>query len=1270
MSRKVIKRDGRVVDFDKTRIERAITKAMKSVNKYDKEALERTLANVLNVVETIYQTGKTPTVEQIQDIVELSLMKEGLFDVAKSYILYRKERESIREEKKGILKKDALDEVDKNFSTNSLRLMASRYLLKNEKGELIETPKQMFQRVSALVVIPDILFSEKVFNPRGGESIKPESSSWSPKEWGGKVGLKRKDGTYAFLWNEHHLERMKALYDEINQHGKAKISWDDFFSSLLKGEFDSFVTNFDEYYNLMVRKKFLPNSPTLFNAGTRLGQLSACFVLDIDDDMESIMRTATEAAIIFKSGGGVGVNYSKLRPAGDIVSSTSGVASGPVSFMRIIDVITDVVKQGGRRRGANMGILNVNHPDIEKFITCKLERGKLENFNISVLLTDDFWEALNKNGKIKLINPRDGKVWNEVEASKLLDLIATTAWRTGDPGVVMFDNINKHNILKSALGPIYSTNPCISGDTRILTPNGWIRADELFQEATFFGPVRAVAIDEGLLGEEGEAQAYGTKLITLESNEVVYKTTHGGELKLPVPREVEAWVWHVGRKPGLIVKTKEGYDLTVTHEHKLLTPKGWKEAKSIVPGDKILISRIHPWFLKSAYRGSYDLDEEISFALGWLTGDGSFNENYVAWFFSESDKAAEELLRKGIEKLGGNPTSHTYVLSESEHKIQYNKGTTVYRNLTRLLDSFMEKSKERRLPEIVWRLSSRALAFFLRGLFTADGYVDSDSAVRLTSSSLQLLKEVQILLTTFGIVSKIYERPYEHEFLYVTKDEEEKTYKASGYYELIINGYSRRIFKELIGFESISKLEKLSLENTKKDSIWATVSHVEEAGLVDFYDFTVPIFHNYIGNGLSNHNCGEEPLYPNESCNLGSINLSAFVEESEDGKTFFNWEEYKKTIRIALRFLDNVLDVNKFPLKEIEERTKETRKVGLGLMGLADMLFSLEVPYNSEEGFELMEALGEHLTYFAMWESTELAKERGKFPLYDVSGYVKGEMPIEGYYSSKKRLDWEALRERIKLYGMRNAEVTTIAPTGSISMLADTSSGIEPLYALVYEKRVSVGTFYYVDEVFKNKLKSIGMYNERLLKEINDQGGSIQDIEEIPIEIRKVFQTALDIPWWDHVRAQACFSKWITAATSKTINMPSWVKPEDVKNAYIFAHALGVKGVTIYRDGSLPSQVLVAPSSRKGSYSNLVSNKTLDILRSLGIEVSTASFQFVGLSLKKQSDPVRELVDFQQSKEQKNNNSEKCPVCGSSRLVVEGGCKTCLDCGWSYCPVA
>ncbi|MEM0161484.1 MAG: adenosylcobalamin-dependent ribonucleoside-diphosphate reductase, partial [Thermoproteota archaeon] len=431
--------------------------------------------------------------------------------------------------------------------------------------------------------------------------------------------------------------------------------------------------------------------------------------------------------------------------------------------------------------------------------------------------------------------------------------------------------------------------------------------------------------------------------------------------------------------------------------------------------------------------------------------------------------------------------------------------------------------------------------------------------------------------------------------------------------------------------------------------------------------------HNILKSALgpiySTNPCGEEPLYPNESCNLGSINLLAFVEESEDGKTFFNWSEYEKVIKVALRFLDNVLDVNKFPLKEIEKQTKATRKVGLGIMGLADMLFLLEVPYNSEEGFELMEALGEHLTYFAMWESTELARERGKFPLYDVSGYARGEMPIEGYYSSKKRLDWEALKERIKIYGMRNAEVTTIAPTGSISMLADTSSGIEPLYALVYEKRVSVGTFYYVDEVFKNKLKSIGMYNERLLKEINDQGGSIQDIEEIPIELRKVFQTALDIPWWDHVRAQACFSKWITAATSKTINMPSWVKPEDVKSAYIFAHALGIKGITIYRDGSLPSQVLVAPSSRKGSYSNLVSNKTLDLLRELGIEVLTTSSQFVSVSLKKQSDPVKELVDLQQSREQKNN-TEKCPVCGSSRIIVEGGCKTCLDCGWSYCPVA
>ncbi|MEM4168810.1 MAG: adenosylcobalamin-dependent ribonucleoside-diphosphate reductase, partial [Thermoproteota archaeon] len=323
----------------------------------------------------------------------------------------------------------------------------------------MESPRQLFQRVALTVVIPDILHDPRVFSKDGGLAVFPRED-FNASHYANKLGLGKSGDGYVVTWNEHHLERMKALYDELNSQGRMKVSWSSFLRMLFSGEFENYYENFRAYYDLMVSKKFMPNSPTLFNAGTRLGQLSACFVLDVEDNIESIMNAATQAAIIFKSGGGIGINYSKLRPAGDIVSSTSGVASGPVSFMRIIDTVTDVVKQGGKRRGANMGILEVNHPDIEMFITAKSERGKLENFNISVLINDDFWDYLEKDAPYPLVNPRDRKVWKTISARDVFWKIAEMAWRTGDPGVLFLENINRRNIMAKHKGPIKSTNPC------------------------------------------------------------------------------------------------------------------------------------------------------------------------------------------------------------------------------------------------------------------------------------------------------------------------------------------------------------------------------------------------------------------------------------------------------------------------------------------------------------------------------------------------------------------------------------------------------------------------------------------------------------------------------------------------------------------------------------------------------------------------------------------------------------------------------------------
>jgi len=872
--KKIVKRDGRLVDFDHKRIREAIRRAMLSIDKYDEALLSRVVEYVLQVIAEKYGVERIPHVEDVQDIVEFALVRFDLYEVAKAYILYRKERERIRKEKMLILETDYLDDVDKRFSVNSIRLMASRYLLKDEAGKLAERPKQMFQRVAALIVIPDILYDPLIFDIDGKQRVH-EEENFNPQLWDGRVGLGRGEEGFKVVWNRWHLERMKRLYDELNAKGCMRHPWSVFWDMLISGLFDHHYSDYLEYYNLMVEKKFMPNSPTLFNAGARLGQLSACFVLPIEDNIESIMKAATEAAIIFKSGGGIGINYSKLRPEGDVVFSTSGVASGPVTFMRIIDTVTDVVKQGGKRRGANMGILEVWHPDIEKFIRAKEREGFLENFNISVMIDDRFMECLERGVQYELINPRNGKVWSVKNPSHLFELIAEMAWRTADPGVLYLENINRYNPLRGVLGEIRATNPC-----------------------------------------------------------------------------------------------------------------------------------------------------------------------------------------------------------------------------------------------------------------------------------------------------------------------------------------------------------------------------------------------------------GEEPLYEYESCNLGSINLYAFVKRSERGREV-DWEELARATRTAYRFLDNVIDVNNYPLREIDEMSKKTRRVGLGFMGLADLLYALRIPYNSEEGFQMMQRITEFIAYHAYMESVERAKKRGPFPLYGESIFAEGGLPLEGFYKRDLwTMDWSKVSESVKNHGIRNSFILSIAPTGSISMLVDASSGLEPVFALVYEKRVTVGVFHYVDPEFENYLKESGLFNEQVLKMVADNGGSIQGLDAFPEEARRVFVVAYDVPWWDHVRAQYHVGLWIDASVSKTINMPSWVTVDDVRSAYLFAYKLGLKGITIYRDLSKSSQVLVTPSQRGSKYITLVENDTLDIMRRLGVESKISREAPIPPQVKQAegiwADPV---IGFKIDVDGGDRFSA-CPECKSEALIWQEGCVKCLNCGWTSCIIA
>ncbi|MEM2517118.1 MAG: adenosylcobalamin-dependent ribonucleoside-diphosphate reductase [Candidatus Nitrosocaldus sp.] len=869
---KIRKRDGSIVEFQISKITNAIYKALVATRRPDYALAERLAEKVVQrLIKQGFDASNIPGVEDVQDIVETVLIDEGLADTAKAYILYRHERRRIREEKMKILERSRLDEVDKALSTNSLRVLASRYLLRDENGKIVESPKQMFERVAILIAIPDMLRDARVFMLDGkfkrDDVARVNAYIESIDELDGKYGIGR------YRLNKWHVEAMLRLYKELALQNRMKVGIDELLSMLEKGEFDAYEKRVEEYYRLMVDMYFLPNSPTLMNAGARLGQLSACFVLPIHDDLASIMKTATDAALIFKSGGGVGINYSNLRPEGDIVASTSGVASGPVSFMRIVDTTTEVVKQGGKRRGANMGILEVWHPDIEKFVTAKTKPGVLENFNVSVGVWSDFIDAVRSNEKYALRNPRNGKIVGYIDARQMMELIAISAWQSAEPGMIFLDNMNKYNVMKGVQGLIRATNPC-----------------------------------------------------------------------------------------------------------------------------------------------------------------------------------------------------------------------------------------------------------------------------------------------------------------------------------------------------------------------------------------------------------GEQSLYPYESCNLGSINLAKLVKRRADGSYEFDWQKYEQIIRLATRFLDNVIDVSKYPIDEIDKATKASRRIGLGIMGLADLLYMLKIPYNSREGYELMNKIAEALTYYSMDESVEIAKARGAFPLYNESDYINGRLPVAGYYELPKEEhthDWDALIEKIKRYGIRNSQTTTVAPTGTLSMIADCSGGIEPTFALVYEKHVTVGKFYYTNRIFEEALREAGIYSDELLERIAENYGSVRGLDGVPEEMQKVFVTAMDIHWADHIMAQAVWQRWISNAIAKTINMPNDVTAEDVKCSYLLAHELGLKGITVFRDGSRQQQVLhITGESKVKRFDAIPSSYVVEYIRR-HVKDGTLLKEIESAILKSNRAKSSRVYTLTSASE----DEALCPLC-KSKLVFAEGCNTCMNCGWSSCIVS
>jgi ribonucleoside-diphosphate reductase alpha chain len=377
--------------------------------------------------------------------------------------------------------------------------------------------------------------------------------------------------------------------------------------------------------------------------------------------------------------------------------------------------------------------------------------------------------------------------------------------------------------------------------------------------------------------------------------------------------------------------------------------------------------------------------------------------------------------------------------------------------------------------------------------------------------------------------------------------------------------------------------------------------------------------------------------------------------------------------------------MNKYPVEEIDTNTKLTRRIGLGIMGIADLLFLLRIPYNSAEGYEFMNKLAEALSYYSMEESVAIAKSRGPFPLFKDTDYVEGKIPVAGYYELPREMrsyDWESLIEKIQRYGIRNSWTTTIAPTGTLSMIADTSNGVEPIFALVFEKRVTVGRFFYTDKIFESVLKENGLYNDEILTKIANNYGSVRGLSEIPDWIQKIFVTAIDMHWIDHLMAQAVWQKWISNAIAKTINMPGDITAEDVRYAYLLSHELGLKGITVYRDGSRHEQVLHISGNdvKEKAFTVRPSRFVIDYVHANVTEPYVAQQIekiFEETEIQEVSPPAKDIPHtMQQTNLPKkiiqvppvveSNEDEICPSC-KSKLVITEGCDLCIECGFSSC---